>query len=235
MQTTNACNAGLLNTLPDEIIFSSPVPKELLPQQLPPIIGLCGYAGVGKDTVANILLEHASGFYTEHRAFADALRTLVDRLNPWIVNECSVLEPYTSVLDRFGGYNCAKRVVPSIRDTLVHVGSACRGTFGKDIWVDTLLSHSAAPLDNDAANARGRGGLVVSDVRQANEALAIRMRGGVVIMIERPNIVAANDTEHLCIDECVRLGLINHAVRNDGTIEDLTRCISLSLESLAKK
>ncbi len=133
------------------------------------IIGITGYAGVGKDTLADMLVEE--GF--QKRAFADKVREAYYEVAP--------LE-HVALIDEIGWDN-AKRENPYIRVGLQGVGSMCRKVFGKDFWINQAL---AIDLDDD---------VVFSDVRYENEAYAIRRAGGIIIRLKRDDVNPANNHE----------------------------------------
>ncbi|MEU7814057.1 hypothetical protein [Pseudonocardia sp. NPDC049154] len=130
-----------------------------------PLLGLVGPAGAGKDTVASLLtVEH--GF--ARVAFADRLRAFVRAIDPaWAIAERC-----------FGGYEPAKRNLPGFRERLIEVGQAARTQISPDIWVDAL--------DSEVERLRAVQPVVVSDVRQRNEAEWILDCGGDLIAVTRP-------------------------------------------------
>lgn len=142
------------------------------------LIGLHGFSGAGKDTVAKILAE--SGY--TRIAFADKLREALLGLNPVVMVEGGRgvrLAP----LIRSHGWDTVKRRVPEVRELLQRLGTeAGRNIHGNDVWVRLALS-PVLPDDN----------CVITDVRFPNEAAAIRARGGVMVNVVRPGCGAVND------------------------------------------
>ena len=61
---------------------------------------------------------------------------------------------------------------------------------------------------------------IVTDVRYRNEAEWIKSMGGQLILVTRPGLVPANETEAVSISE-IPLELFSHKVVNSGTLEDL--------------
>jgi hypothetical protein len=105
----------------------------------PSIIGLCGYAGSGKDTVAKIIVEtYKSNVVIT--AFADALRNLAAKLNVHLPpEENGDRVRYLDVLQKYGGYEKAKRAVPGVRKYLVALGYGMRELVDPDIWINMVL------------------------------------------------------------------------------------------------
>lgn len=167
----------------------------------PRIIGLCGYGGVGKDTVARILVEK---YEYEQRAFADKLRAFAYAINAYFP---SIEQRYSDLIDAHG-YDLAKRMYPCVREYLVCIGHSARQHVYETVWIDALMR------ELEKANSRR---FVVSDVRYSNEADRIRACGGVVWRIERPGYGPVHHTE----GETIPSVSCEAAVANTGTIEDL--------------
>jgi hypothetical protein len=158
------------------------------------VIGLAGVARVGKNTIAQEFVDNA-GF--EQAGFADVLKKMLYSLNPRLPdpNWAEVGDGFghdgtvkvRDYVDKFGWEGAKSN--PDIRKSLQILGTeAGRDVLGENIWISTLFSR---PTD-----AR----LVISDVRYANEAAAIKQRGGYVVKIHRPGVVAANSHVSEVID-----------------------------------
>lgn len=131
---------------------------------LPPIIGICGAIGAGKDTAADGL--KSLGY--QRLSFASALKEAVATMFPWVprchffgtqAEKAEVLF-YTSYGGRWTG-----------RKLLHIVGTDYMRAIMPDIWVRAAMEQ----VDRHPKKL-----WVVSDVRFPNEAQAIRERGGVV-------------------------------------------------------
>lgn len=135
------------------------------------IVGLCGYAGVGKDCAAEALV--ACGW--QRVAFADAVRDVALAIDPIIDSDDRRLHDIISI----GGWAMAKQY-GEVRRLLQHVGTeAGRKILGENIWVDTAMR-------------KVNGDTVFSDVRFPNEVAAIRERGGKIVRITRPGVGPVN-------------------------------------------
>lgn len=130
------------------------------------IIGITGYAGVGKDTLADLLVEH-QGF--EKRSFAEPLKAFY-----LLIGRERDLAHIELV-----GMDKAKRVLPSIREDLQKIGTAAREVFGENFWIDLSMPKADANV-------------VFADVRYPNEADAIRKAGGKIIRLKRSKIKPVN-------------------------------------------
>ena len=189
------------------IFFMEPgeVPFEVIPK-VRQIIGLCGFAGSGKDTAAQALLEDG----WTRAAFADAVRESLLAVNPTTFEDSHRESPgricSVKYLVECGGWGYAKKQ-PDVRSLLQRMGTeAGRNIHGEDCWI------KIAKRKVDAAP----GPVVISDVRFASEAEAIRSWGGTIIRIDRPGVGPCNGHASEALDFETDLVLMN-----DGTIEDL--------------
>jgi dephospho-CoA kinase len=90
------------------------------------IIGLTGYAGSGKDEVANILVkEH--GFIRV--AFADKIKEFLYEIES---------DRFKAAIDH-RGWDRAKQI-PLVRRALQDLGMSGRKVFGENFWVEQALS-----------------------------------------------------------------------------------------------
>ena len=174
------------------------------------IIGLSGYAQSGKNTVADILVDH-HGF--TQLAFADAIRAFVYEINPMVA--CSPTG-YLQDLVNLKGWDEAKQE-PQVRKLLQSTGVAGRTMIDEYLWVALTLSQIRDPHD---------GRYVITDVRFPNEAAALTSQGGQIWRIERPGVDAVNDhVSETALDAWV----FDETIIDDGTIEDLKKKISVDL------
>lgn len=156
-------------------------------------IGLSGYAGVGKDTVAAELMFNRDPEYTRV-SFADPIRALALAINPDLqiksnefgYGHFAVLDgwhatvPLKEILKAFGGDWTEAKKVPAVRKFLQGLGFGVRNVLGEDTWIDTAMRNLPD------------GPIVVTDCRFPNEAQAIKDAGGFIVRIERPGVTAAN-------------------------------------------
>lgn len=175
------------------------------------LIGLTGHAGSGKDTAAAYLVEK-HGFI--RLAFADKLKDLAYRVNPWFVT-CDL----AYLVDNFG-WDRAKREDANVRQYLQDLGQAARDTFGDAFWVDQVLT-------GDVFNSMRWGNrYVITDVRYQNEADVVLDVGGWVYRIERPGVGPANGH----ISEMGVLG--SGHISNDSTVEELHEKLDKLIEEI---
>jgi hypothetical protein len=140
------------------------------------IIGLSGYAQVGKDTAAAALV----GEDFQRRAFADTLRQALVALNP----DVKYKGEYFPLADlwEWHGYENLRKHAPQVRELLQRLGTEVgRNMIGENVWVDATFRTLKPGQD-----------YVFTDVRFTNEAEAITARGGIIVRIERPGYGPAN-------------------------------------------
>ena len=139
------------------------------------IIGLTGYAGSGKDTVAEILVrEHGFTRY----AFADKLREMAYAINPYLSHGESLQDCVGAI-----GWDKAKRTYPAVREFLQNLGVWHRDNIGVDFWVHQVFMQWDA---DDYPKA------VITDVRFPNEAHFIRKNFGQLWRVNRPGVGPVN-------------------------------------------
>lgn len=178
----------------------------------PTLIGLMGRAQSGKDTAAKALV--AEGW--ERVAFADPLRRLAYRADPIV----EVLYPGGTATARLAwlvdrlGWDQAKQF-PDVRRLLQRLGAeGVRDVIGATTWIDLAM----------ATVAQYRR-CVITDVRFANEAAAVRARGGLVVEIVRPGHAPVASSHPSEAEQA--LVVPDALVVNDGTPEDLQTQIRL--------
>jgi hypothetical protein len=138
------------------------------------LIGLVGFAGSGKGTVGDILVNK---YEFTKISFADALKDAVSVIFGW---DRSLLEGDTiqsrawrEQPDAYWSKKFGKEFSP--RQALQLMGTeAGRGVFGDTLWVSSLEKR----LDSDK-------NYVIADVRFPNEIKAIQKAGGKVFRINR--------------------------------------------------
>jgi len=140
------------------------------------IIGVCGFIGSGKDTIADYLV----GFHGYRRdSFAGTLKDAVAAVFGW---DRELLEGRTPEArawrEQVDPWWANRLSMPALtpRWVLQHWGTeVCRRAFHDDIWIAALEARLSRRSDNT----------VISDVRFPNEIASIRNAGGIVIRVVR--------------------------------------------------
>jgi hypothetical protein len=194
------------------------------------IIGVCGFIGSGKDTIADYLVN----FHEFRReSFASTLKDACAAVFGW---DRTMLEGRTKQArewreqvdpwwaERLGMPNLTPRWVLQYWGTEV-----CRKGFHDDIWI--------ASLENKLRNSKDD--VVISDCRFPNEIAAIKKAGGMVVWVQRGALpdwyniaLSANAGFASDIDKLKKLGIhssetawvgtaFDHVLGNNGSIDQL--------------
>jgi hypothetical protein len=194
------------------------------------IIGICGFIGSGKDTVADFLVN----FHEFRReSFASTLKDSVAAVFGW---DRTLLEGRTAEArewrEQVDPWWAERLDMPTLtpRWVLQYWGTeVCRRSFHDDIWI--------ASLENKLRNSKDN--IVISDCRFPNEIQAIKKAGGQIVWVQRgalpewyDDAVSANQGHNIGINnmklrkihasEWAWLGNeFDHVIDNNGTIDDL--------------
>jgi hypothetical protein len=163
------------------------------------IIGICGFIGSGKDTVADYLVN----FHEFRReSFASTLKDAVSSVFGW---DRTMLEGRTKEArewrEQVDPWWAARLDMPTLtpRWVLQYWGTeVCRKAFHDDIWI--------ASLENKLRNSKDN--VVISDCRFPNEISSIRNAGGQIVWVKRGELpswynvaIDANRGSNVAINE----------------------------------
>lgn len=196
------------------------------------IIGVCGFIGSGKDTIADYLVN----FHEFRReSFASTLKDAVSAVFGW---DRTMLEGRTKEArewrEQVDPWWAERLAMPTLtpRWVLQYWGTeVCRKAFHDDIWI--------ASLENKLRNSKDH--VVISDCRFPNEISSIKNAGGKIVWVQRGQLpdwyqtaIDANQGSNVALNELKRLKI--HAsetawvgtdfdliLDNNGTIDDLYR------------
>lgn len=140
------------------------------------IIGVCGFIGSGKDTIADYLTNF-HGFRRE--SFANTLKDAVSYVFGW---DRTMLEGRTKQArewrEQVDPWWAERLNMPNLtpRWVLQYWGTeVCRKSFHDDIWI--------ASLENKLRNSTDD--IVISDCRFPNEIKSIKDAGGIIVWVRR--------------------------------------------------
>jgi hypothetical protein len=140
------------------------------------IIGVCGFIGTGKDTIADYLV-NIHQFRRE--SFANTLKDAVASVFGW---DRELIEGRTRQArewrEQVDPWWAERLSMPELtpRWVLQYWGTeVCRRSFHDDIWI--------ASLENKLRNSRDD--IVISDCRFPNEIKSIKVAGGIVVRVVR--------------------------------------------------
>jgi hypothetical protein len=140
------------------------------------IVGLVGFIGAGKGTVADILVERHNYF---KESFANSVKDAVSVVFGWdralLEGDIPESRAWREQDDEFWSKKLGKPFSPRLALQLMGT-EAGRDVFHPDLWVHTVLRRCEnAPWNN----------YVIADVRFPNEVKAIHDAGGIIVRVKR--------------------------------------------------
>jgi|APGre2960657404_1045060.scaffolds.fasta_scaffold09885_5 hypothetical protein len=222
------------------------------------LIGISGFAGSGKDTVGTIIqylscpnpgtsledilnepkyhnewwLDETSGWET--KSWAHKLKQICSIITGIPLQNFddqefkkTYLGPEWGVFHKTikneRGYpiDVENRLI-TVREMLQMVGTDClRNTFNYNIWINALMADYVPTEEGTLPK------WVVTDTRFLNEVEAIKKRDGKIVRVERKDVTPPN--AHSSEMELASYKDFDYIIYNNGTIEDLTRNVSMML------
>lgn len=212
------------------------------------IIGMVGFIGSGKDTVAKHIAEHRN---VEQHSFAAPLKDAVSVIFGWprhlLEGDTAESRDFRETPDMFWS---RKLDIPNFtpRLALQLIGTdVLRNHFHSDIWVNCLEYRVLAAM-------RGGNTVIVSDARFQNELSLIKQMGGKIIWVRRGelpewyDLAAKANTGHeasrhimttkysdIHESEWGWAGInADYIIDNDGSLEELYEATNSITRSLIK-
>ena len=139
------------------------------------IIGICGFIGSGKDTVADYLVN----FHEFRReSFANTLKVAVAAVFGWdrimLEGRTKEAREWREQPDQWWSDRLGQQITP--RWILQYWGTeVCRKGFHDDIWIASVENKLRKSGDN----------VVISDCRFPNEIASIKSAGGKIVWVQR--------------------------------------------------
>jgi hypothetical protein len=177
------------------------------------IIGLCGPAGAGKSTVADILCGDGRGVTIP----------LADPLYKALSAMFGI--PEAALVDRGKKEQTIDWIGQSPRRLLQTLGTEWgRQVIGDDIWARICLRRAAISL------GAGFKVVAVPDVRFDNEAAAIREAGGKIVRIVRPSGCVTSEAMRHSSEAGISDDLIDATIVNGGSMDELVEAVKATMK-----
>jgi hypothetical protein len=167
------------------------------------LIGITGRKGHGKDTVGRLLRER-HGFRT--LAYADPLKASAKLIFGLTEEQVNGPLHVKEALDPRWGL--------SPREIMQRLGTEVARAIHPETWIRSAFARIDAEPERWA----------ITDVRFRNEADAVRARGGVVVLVERPGLSTGLHEDHASergVDDTDP----DVILRNDGDLDDLAEAV----------
>lgn len=172
------------------------------------LIGIHGKPRAGKDTIANRLVSQY-GFV--RYGPGDPVKRATAAMFDIDVGNLYHDELKDTVNDYWG---------ISYREMAQKVGKeSSRDVFGEDFW----MRHVEKKLKSLPKEVPG---LVLADIRYANETVWVRQRGGMILFVERTNRPKSANEQHAA-EQGLDPSLADVIIPNNGTVQDLWDKIDL--------
>lgn len=197
------------------------------------IIGISGKIGSGKDTAAELLQELYPEANFEIKKFAGKLKQVASMLTGIAIEKFEDQEfkkthlgPEWSSFIYIGEFK--DQLVENrmtVRELLQKLGTeAMREGLHQNVWVNSLFADYLAKTiatgtsEFDVTEKDVLPNWIITDVRFANEAIAVKKRG-ILIRIERDNLsFTSNHSSETSLDN---YSDFDYVIKNNGSIEDL--------------
>jgi hypothetical protein len=181
------------------------------------IIAICGKAGSGKDTIANYLINNHN---FKKESFAASLKDAVSAVFDWnrhlLEGDTTASREWRESINQWW----ADRLnIPHLtpRWVLQNWGTeVLRTGFHDDLWIASL-EHRLS-FSNQISN-----NIVISDCRFPNEFAMIKKLNGIVIKVERDNVLSVSDhvSEHAWNDFN-----FDYTIDNNGSLSELYKQVN---------
>lgn len=206
------------------------------------IIGVSGFSGSGKDTVADSLCKDP---LFAKLAFADGIKRILRELFDFSYEQLWGPSAARNLPDerypREGGYLTPRHALQSL-------GTEWGRNCYENVWVE-LAIRMAKRLDGSSILrysptegvipacdlALPNKGVIITDCRFKNELDSLRAAGAKLVRIHRPGVemppyAHSSETEQATIPD----SFFDYVFRNDGSLEDLPTKCAIMLKELAQ-
>jgi hypothetical protein len=168
----------------------TPLMSHRLENTVPMLIGLGGWKGSGKDTVADAIVAARPNEFVKI-GMSDALHEAMLALNP-IVYPGSPLTPSLTYSEAVAthGYVRAKALFPEARRLLQALGTDVgRNLLAPDLWVEKMRTRAEERMEYGYS-------VLVTGIRYPNELEALHALNGITVWVDRPGLNPPSTEAH---------------------------------------
>lgn len=182
------------------------------------ILGFAGNKRSGKDTAFELLKAHFPPRAITRVAFADAAYELVDKLFPGLPEN---KEEYT---DKYIGND---GLPLSRRKAVIHCAESFGRACDRDLWVRECEKRIDQALKYHDIVA-------VTDVRRVNEAKKLKVKGAIIIALDRKVGDFGNHVSETEQHTDEFKALVDHRLDNNGTVEEFSQMLLAVVQPYVK-
>ena len=144
------------------------------------LVGIVGFIGAGKNAASNVFARHGFVLESFARPLKDACASLFSWPRDMLDGTTPASRKWRETPDAFWSKQLGKPFTPRI--ALQWLGTdVMRNQLHKDVWLLSLLKRVA----QEGHGSSGGSGVVITDVRFANEIRTLKSLGGVIIRVQR--------------------------------------------------
>lgn len=195
-----------------------------------PIIGLCGFKGSGKDTVADMLVNTSN---YKKIAFADFIRNAAKELFDWDdssfdANNKEKVDEYWNVTPR--------KILQELGTEFLRIH--CKDILSTEFELPNGEKHNATfhikRINKDVIkllNSNNKN-IIFSDIRFQDELDYIKKLGGTIIKVVRPSLSNNEFSQHVSEQNIDKLQNIDYELVNEHNLQHLYKKTSLIVEHI---
>ena len=195
-----------------------------------PIIGLCGFKGSGKDTVADMLVNTSN---YKKIAFANFIKNAAKELFDW--DDTSFDSKNKEKVDDYWGVT-PRKILQELGTEFLRV--QCKDILSMDFTLPNGEKHNATfhikRINKEVIKLLNNGNknIIFSDIRFQDELDYIKKLGGIIIKVVRPSLSNNEFSQHISEQNINTLKNVDYELVNDHNIPHLYKKTSVIVEHI---
>jgi len=194
-----------------------------------PIIGLCGYKGSGKDTIADMLVINDNFIKI---AFADFIRNALKELFDW--DDSNFSQEKKELPDEYWGVT-PRKMCQELGTEFLRFH--CNDLISKDFKLPNGDNYSSTfhikRINKEVIKLlelNKKTNIIFSDIRFQDELDYVKKLGGKIIRVSRDDIKKNSYSLHISEKNIYELNNVDYELNNNGTIKDLSKKVNIIVE-----